>query len=115
MRLDIRDDSPQRRFDVEHVDVRERMRIVMALPLFARRVVKPQQQRFLDPESRARSPQLLDAQRTEVVNGSDRRVRLAGFAVGRAYERDARTALGQMGEYAAVEDLVVGMSQRDEE
>jgi hypothetical protein len=115
MRLHLRDDSPQRRFDVEHVDVRERMRIVVALPLFARRIVEPQQHRFLDPEPCARAPQLLDAQRTKVVNGADRRMGFSGFAVGRADERDARPAIAQVREHAAVEDLVVGVSQRNEE
>ena len=115
MRPDVRDDRPQSRFDVEHVDVRERMRIVVTLPLFARRIVEPQQHRFLDPEPCARAPELLDAQRTEVVNGADRRMRFSGFAVGGADERDARPAIAQVREHAAVEDLVVGMSQRDEE
>jgi hypothetical protein len=42
-------------------------------------------------------------------------VRSARFTVRRADERDARTAFGHVREHATVEDLVVGMSQRDEE
>jgi hypothetical protein len=41
-------------------------------------------------------------------------VRLAGLAVGRADERDARATLGQVRQHAAMKDLVVGMSEGDE-
>ena len=115
VRLHVRDDSAERRFDVEHVHVRERMRVVVPLPLFARRVVEPEQHRFLDPEPCARQPELLDAQRAEVVDGPDRRMRFAGFAVGGAGERDAHPAFAEVREHAAVEDLVVGMREDDEE
>ena len=50
MRLDVGDDPADRGFDVEHVDVRERMRVVVALPFFPRRIVKAQQHRRLDSE-----------------------------------------------------------------
>jgi hypothetical protein len=39
----------------------------------------------------------------------------SGFAVGGADERDARSAIAQVRKHATVEDLVVGMRQRDEE
>jgi hypothetical protein len=52
--------------------------------------------------------------RAEVVNGSDGWVRFASFAIRRADQRDARTAFRQVRQHPAVEDLVVGMSERDE-
>jgi len=77
--------------------------------------VETQQHRFLDPEPCARAPQLLDAQRTEVVNRADRRMGSSSFAVGGADVRDSRSAIAHVRKHANVEDLVVGMRQRDEE
>jgi hypothetical protein len=85
-----------------------------ALPLFARPVVESQQHRFIDPPSCAHERRSSLTRSTEVVNGFDGWVGFPGFAIRRADQRDARTALRQVCEYPAVEDLVVEMSERDE-
>ena len=115
MRLHVRDDPANGRFDVEHVHVGQGVRVVVPLPLLARRVVKPEQHGLLDAEPRARQPELLDAQRTKVVDRTHRRMRFAGFTVGGTGERHAHPTFAEVREDAAVEDLVVRMGQNDQQ
>ena len=115
LRLHVRDDSANRRFDVEHVHVRQRVRVVAPLPLFSCRVVKPEQHRLLDAEPCARQLELFDAQRAKVVDRTDGWMRLAGLSVGGAGKRDAHSPFAEVREHAAVEDLVVGMREDDQE
>jgi hypothetical protein len=104
-----------RGFDIEHVDVRQGTPVVMALALLPPRIMKPQQHGRLDAQPRARDAQFPDAQRGQIRHRSDRGVRLARFAIGRARERDAHATLAQMRENAAVKNLVVRVSQHGEE
>jgi hypothetical protein len=114
VRLHVGNDRAEGGFDIEHVDIRECMRVVVPLAFLARRVVKPQEHRFLDAEAAARLPEFLDPQRTKVVDRADRWMRLAGFAVSGADERDAYSAFAETGEYSAVENLIVWMGQHDQ-
>jgi hypothetical protein len=91
------------------------VRIVVALPLLARRIMESKEDRRFDSKPSAREFKLLDAQRSQIVNRSDRRVCFASLTIGGADERDARTSIGEVREHAAVEDLVIGMSEDDEE
>jgi hypothetical protein len=91
------------------------MRVVVPLPLLACRVVKSEQQGLLNAEPRARQPELLDTQRTKVVDWTHGRVRFAGFTVGGTGERHAHPTFTEVREDAAVEDLVVRMGQYDQE
>ena len=113
MRLHACDDPANGRFNVEHVHLRQGVRVVVPLPLLARRVVKPEQQWLLDAEPRARQAELLDTQRAEIVDRTHGCMRLAGFAVGGTGERHADPTFAQVREDAAVEDLVVRMGQYD--
>jgi hypothetical protein len=81
VRLHVCNNPADGRFDVEHVNVRQGVRVVVPLALLARRVVESKQHRLLDAESRAREAEFLDAQRTQALDLSNRRVRFAGFAV----------------------------------
>lgn len=101
------------RFNVKHVHVGEGVWVVVPLSLLARRVVKSEQQGFLDAESRARQPELFDTQGTQVVDRTHRRMRLASFTVGGTSERHAHPTFAEVREHAAVEDLVGGMGQYD--
>lgn len=65
--------------------------------------------------SRARQPELFDTQRTQVVNRTHRRMRLARFTIGGTGERHAHPTFAEVREHAAVKDLVVGMGQYDQE
>ena len=67
------------------------------------------------PSRAAGQAELLDAQRTQVVDRPHRRMRFAGFTVGGAGERHAHPTFAEVREHAAVEDLVVGMGQYDQE
>jgi len=115
VRLYVGDDTTDGRLDVEHVHIRERMRVVVPLALLARRIMKSKEDRRFDAKPRARKFKLLRPQRTEVIDRSDRRVWFASLTVGRADERDSRTSIGEVREHAAVEDLVIGMSEDNEE
>ena len=115
VRLHVCDDPANGRFDVEHVHVGQSVRVVVPLPLLARRVVESEQHRLLDAEPRAGQPELLDTQRTQVVDRTHRRMRFAGFAVRGTDERDAHPTFAEVREHAAVEDLVVRMGQDDQE
>ena len=115
MRLHVGDDPANGCFDVEHVHVRQGVRVVVPLPLLACRVVKPEQQWLFDAEPRAGQPELLDTQRTKIVDRTHRRMRFADLTVGGTGERYAHPTFAQVREDAAVEDLVVGMGQYDQE
>jgi hypothetical protein len=90
------------------------MRVVVPLPLLARRIVKAKEDRRFDSKPRARQFELLHPQRTEILDRSDRRVWFASLTISGADERDARTSLGEVREDAAMQDLVIGMSEDDE-
>ena len=77
--------------------------------------MKPKEDRWLDSQSSAGKLKLLNPQRTKIVDRSDGRVRFASLTIRCADKRDARTSIGEVREHAAVEDLVIGMSQGDEE
>ena len=68
----------------------------------------------LDAEAVAGQSQLFDAQATEVVHRPDRWMRLARLAVRGTRERHANTPCTEMGQHAAMKDLVVGMREHDE-
>ena len=114
LRLHVPDDRANGRFDVEHVHVGQGVRVVVPLPLLARGIVKSEQHGLLDAELRARQPELFDASRPEVADRTDRRMWFASFTVGGTDERHAHPAFAEVGEDAAVEDLVVWMGQDDE-
>jgi hypothetical protein len=90
------------------------MRVIVPLTLLARRIMKSEEDRRFDAKPRARQFKLLRPQRTEVIDRSDRRVWFASLTVGGADERDSRTSIGEVREHAAVEDLVIGMSEDNE-
>jgi hypothetical protein len=77
--------------------------------------VEPKQQRFLDAEPPAGEAEFLDTERPKVPHRSDRWMWLAGFTVGGTDQRDPNTAFTAMRERATMENLVVGMSQDDQE
>jgi hypothetical protein len=87
----------------------------LPLALTARGVVEPEKHWRIDAKPLTRQSQLLGAQRPEVVNGSDRWMRLAGLAVGRADERHANPLLTEVHQHAAMEDLVVWVREDDEQ
>ena len=51
----------------------------------------------------------------EIVDRSDRWMRLTRLAVGGADERDSNPLLTEVHQHAAMEDLVVGMREGDEQ
>jgi hypothetical protein len=111
MRFHIEHHVANSRFDFEHVYVRQRAGVVVALTLLPSRIMKPEQHRRLDAEPRARNAEFLDAQRGQVGNGANRWVRLAGLPIRRAGERDANATLGHVRQDAAMKDLVIGMRE----
>jgi hypothetical protein len=98
VRRDIGDDTPYCRLDLEHVHVRERSRIVVPLPLFARRVVKVKEHGLVDAKARAGGAEFLRPMRTDILYMPDRGVHLTGFAARRTGKRDTRTTVGQVRE-----------------
>jgi hypothetical protein len=115
MRLDIGNDPANRGFDVEHVDVRECVWVIVPLTLFPRRIVKTKQHRRLQSEPLARQLQLLDPKRAKVFNRTNRRMRPSGLTVGGTDQRHAYAAFAEVSEDAAMKDLVIGMGQDDQE
>jgi hypothetical protein len=61
VRLHLLNDLSNRRFDLEHVHICERPRVVSPLALLARRIVESEEHRFADPEARARQAELFGA------------------------------------------------------
>jgi hypothetical protein len=90
------------------------MRIVVPLSLLARRIMKSKEDRRFDSKPRARKFKLLHAQRTEIVDRSDRGVRFASLTIGGADERDARPSIGEVRQDAAMQDLVIRMGEDDQ-
>src|SRR3954471_13367111 len=86
----------------------------MPLALFPSRVVEPEEPGWIDPESRARELELFDAHGAQILDGPDRRMRPAGFAIRGARQRDSHATFAEVGEHTAVENLIVGMGQHDE-
>ena len=104
VRRHVLDDPADRGFHLEHVHVRQRASVAVPLALTARGVVEPQKHGRIDAQPLTRQSQFLGAQRPEVVNRSDRWMRLAGLAVGRADERDANTLLTEVHQHPAMEE-----------
>jgi len=115
LRPDVGDDAANRRLDVEHVDVGQRMRVVVPLPVLPRRVVKTEQHRRLETEPFAGHTQLLHAERAQICDRAERRMRLARLTVGGTDERDAHAVFAQVRQHACVKDLVVRMREDDEQ
>jgi hypothetical protein len=90
------------------------MGVVVPLPLLACRIVKSKEDRRFDSKPRARKFKLLHPQRTKILDRSDRGVWFASLTIGGADERDARTSIGEVRKDAAMQDLVIGMSEDDE-
>jgi hypothetical protein len=89
------------------------MWVVAPQPLFSRRVVKSKEHGFVDAESLAREPEFFDADRPQVGNRPHGGMRLAGFAIGGAGERNPYSAVAEVCEHTTVKDLIVGMRQYD--
>jgi hypothetical protein len=113
--LDVGDDASDGGLDVEHVDVRECVRIVAPLMVLPPRIVKAEQHRRLQSEPFARELQLLHAKRAEIFDWTHGGMRFAGAAIGGADKRHADAAFAQVSEDAAVKNLIVWMGQYDEE
>ena len=102
VRRDVVDDASNRRFDLQHVDVREGARVIAPLTLTTGGVVEAQQHWSIDAKAAARESQFFATQSAKVVDRADRWVRLACLAVGGAGERDANALLTEMQQRSAM-------------
>jgi hypothetical protein len=87
------------------------MGVVVPLALLARRIMKSKKDWRFDSKPRARKFKLLHPQRTEILDRSDRWVWFASLTIGGADERDPRASIREVREDAAMQDLVIGMSE----